>query len=394
MNFLHFNPLLAHPRGYLGHGVDRVVDMLVGIERPDREAHRALEFGGAELLMHQRRAVQAGPGGDIVIDIEPGANIGRVHTLDIHGDCRKMILQVIATIDPDALDLLKSINQPACQAHFLAVDTFNSRLVYPILSGPEGSYADHVGCAILHAVGVALQMVGVDRINPRAAGACMTDFDIIAHAKPADTGTSHKRLVAGERDDIDIHLFHVDRDDACCLRRIGRKQYIRLLAYSADFLERLDRAQDVGAVIDHDKFRIFFKCGSYVIRIDKTVGIEWDIGNLNSMIADKMIYWSDNGVVLQVGRNDMVAWTKEPPDDEVESVGGIISETEAFGGLGVSAEKFGQALAKVLDNVAGLDCQIESGAAGIDTAALIKIDHEFIDRFGFRPGGGRVIEVN
>ena len=55
--------------------------------------------------------------------------------------------------------------------------------------------------------------------------------------------------------------------------------------------------------------------------------------------------------MLQVGRHDMIAARHQPKDDQVEGVGGVVSETEPFRNVLIAAEKAGQALAQIMQKV-------------------------------------------
>ncbi len=66
--------------------------------------------------------------------------------------------------------------------------------------------------------GYLFEMIGMNRINTGAAAPGLFELDTLSDAQAADTGTSHERLVAGERESVDIHLLHVYRHHAGRLR--------------------------------------------------------------------------------------------------------------------------------------------------------------------------------
>ena len=70
-------------RAISSHGIDRGVNILVGIEWTDAESNRAVNLVGADLLVHERCAVQSGAARNTVVNIEHRAGICGFQTIDI-----------------------------------------------------------------------------------------------------------------------------------------------------------------------------------------------------------------------------------------------------------------------------------------------------------------------
>ena len=68
---------------------------------------------------------------------------------------------------------------------------------------------------------------------------------MLAHREPTDSHASHQSLVPGESKDVDVHLFHVNGNDACRLGGIYDKGEVVLATDCPDLLDRLDRADDI-----------------------------------------------------------------------------------------------------------------------------------------------------
>ena len=237
-------------------------------------------------------------------------------------------------------------------------------------------------------------MIRKRRAHAGAAGAGMPDFDSVAHTDAADSGRAHERLVARERQRVDMHRLHVDRHHAGGLRRVYDKPDVGRVANLADLRHRLNRPEDVRAVVDHHQFRILLDRLLDIVRVDKPVVIKADESGLDPDIAHQMIDRADDRVVLDISRDNMVARREHTHDQQIQGVGGVVPETEPFRMVFVAAEKPGQLLAQIFKNVAGFDRLVEAAAARIDPAGTIKVYHKLIDFVRFRPGRGRVIEID
>jgi hypothetical protein len=68
-----------------------------------------------------------------------------------------------------------------------------------------------------------------------------------------------------------------------------------------------------------------------------------------------MVYRTNDGIVLEVGRDDVIALGEKPVNNEVEGVGGVVAETEALGCVLVASEELSEALAKSIEEGAGFE---------------------------------------
>ena len=77
-------------------------------------------------------------------------------------------------------------------------------------------------------------MVRIDGSHAGAAAAHLLHFDVLANAEAADAHAAHQRFVAGECHHVDVHLLHVDRNDAGGLSGIHDKGHAAFAADPAD----------------------------------------------------------------------------------------------------------------------------------------------------------------
>src|ERR1039458_6082536 len=136
------------------------------------------------------------------------------------------------------------------------MDTRDAVLVQPVLSGPQRGHADHVWSAVLKSPGILGEMKRMDRPNAGAAAAHLFDFYVLANTKATDAHAPHERFVAGEGHHIDVHLPHVDRNDAGGLSGIHDEGDAALAADRSNLLDRLYRADHVRSVVDDHQLRV------------------------------------------------------------------------------------------------------------------------------------------
>src|SRR5664280_296507 len=108
------------------------------------------------------------------------------------------------------------------------MDTRDAVLVQPVLPSPQRRHTDHVRSAVLESPGILIKMVGIDGPNAGTAATDLLDFYMLANTEAADAHAPHERFVAGECDHVDVHLLHVDGNDAG-----GSEQYPRRRSHRA-----------------------------------------------------------------------------------------------------------------------------------------------------------------
>ena len=79
-------------------------DLLFSIKGTYAKSDRPVNFRSPQLIVYQWGTVQAGPAGNVVINIQHRAYVGSIDTLDIECHHRDMITKIIEAIekrDPD-----------------------------------------------------------------------------------------------------------------------------------------------------------------------------------------------------------------------------------------------------------------------------------------------------
>ena len=138
-------------------------------------------------------------------------------------------------------------------------------------------------------------------------------FDVLADAEAADAHAPHERLMTGESHHVDVHLFHVDGNDAGGLGSIHDKRHAAFVADPADLPDRLHCAEHVRAVIDDHHPGVRPYGSGNVIGIDKSGAVERNKGCFGSVVADHVIDRPDHGVMFEVSGDDVIAVRKPVP---------------------------------------------------------------------------------
>src|ERR1039458_7581018 len=305
----------VRPLGDVGNARNGRIHFLLRIESADGESHATISRDRSKLRMHQRCAMQTGAGGDVVVHIEHDTDVPRIDAPQVHKDGREVVCKVVAAVQLDAFNLPETIHQSLCQLHLARMDIRDAVLVQPVLSGPQRGHADHVWRAVFKPPGILLEMERMDRPNAGAAAAHLFDAYVLANTKAADAHAPHERFVAGEGNHIDVHLPHVDRNDADGLSGIHDEPDAALAADRPNLLDWLYRTDHVRSVVDDHKLRVRPYGLGDIVRVHEPGVVERDEGRLCAVVADHVVDGPDHGVVFEVGGDVMVTRRNQPRND-------------------------------------------------------------------------------
>src|ERR1019366_562881 len=114
-------------------------------------------------------------------------------------------------------------------------------------------------------------------------------FYMLPNTEAADAHAPHERFVAGEGDDVDVHLLHVDRNDAGGLSGIHDEGHVAPAADPSDLPDRLHRAQYVRAVVNDHQLGVRPHRPGNIVRVDESCAIEGDEGRFRPVVADHVV---------------------------------------------------------------------------------------------------------
>src|ERR1017187_8922477 len=213
--------------------------------------------------------------------ISPGATPSRFIRM-----AGEVVFKAVAAVQLDASDLPETIHESLCQLPLARMDIRDAVLVQPVLSGPQLGYAAHVWRAVFKPPGILLEMERMDRPNAGAAAAHLFDAYVLANTKAADAHAPHERFVAGEGNHIDVHLPHVDRNDAGGLSGIHDEPDAALAADRPNLLDWLHRTDHVRSVVDDHKLRVRPYGLGDIVRVHEPGVVERAEGRLCAVVAD------------------------------------------------------------------------------------------------------------
>src|ERR1019366_5801937 len=154
------------------------------------------------------------------------------------------------------------------------MDTRDAVLVQPVLPSPQRRHTDHVRSAVLKSPGILVEVERMDGPHAGPAAAHLLDYYMLPNTEAADAHAPHERFVAGEGDDVDVHLMHVDRNDAGGLSGIHDEGHVALTADASDLPDRLHRADHVRAVVDNHQLGVRPHRPGNSVRVDEPCAVE------------------------------------------------------------------------------------------------------------------------
>lgn len=121
---------MAILEGYdFADGLDGDQDMLLNVEMPDTESDCAADLICSELLVDQGSAVEAGPAGDVVVDIKHRGDIRGVHAVHIEGQDADVVGEVFLAVQSYPGDGAQSVAQHPRELHLVFVNDVEASLV-------------------------------------------------------------------------------------------------------------------------------------------------------------------------------------------------------------------------------------------------------------------------
>ena len=197
--------------------------------------------------------------------------------------------------------------------------------------------------------------------------------------------------MAGEGEQVDRRRIQVDGNHARRLGRVDQEEGPGLADEGGDRLDRLHRPQHVGGVGHRDERRFRGERRPDRLGIDVSLGRS-DPGQRDDPGLLERPQRPADRVVLQVGRDDVVAGLDHALDRQVQSVGAVVSEDPALGRL--AAKELVEPMSRVVEHPLGRHGHPMPGPAGVGQAGSREAVEGLIDRLGLGEAGGGVVEVD
>ena len=175
--------------------------------------------------------------------------------------------------------------------------------------------------ARLKARGPAQRLVGVKAVYPRAADVPRHDVYALGNGHAARALGPHKGLVAGEAHDVDVHLLHVDGDDASALGGVDDADGAHLVGGLADARHVDDVARDVGGARHHHDLGARRDEPEDVVHVETAELVGLGVFEFDAALLRDAVERAKDGVVLERRRDDAVALVDQAVDSGVEGGG-------------------------------------------------------------------------
>ena len=88
---------------------------------------------------------------------------------------------------------------------------------------------------------------------------------------------------------------------------------------------------------------------SNVAGVNEPRAVERHERRFGAVVADHVVDRPDDGVMFEVGGDDVVARRDESGDDEVERIGHVVTEDQPVGGVVIATKEFRHALAQAVE---------------------------------------------
>ncbi len=204
--------------------------------------------------MDERRAMGAGTHCDFVIHEERIAEVAGGPALQIQRNDRRALHAFSETsVESDSRDILDLVMEAESQFLQVPSDRCQSFLADVIQTGGKARQAMDILGAGLEKGRHLCRVLLIERMEAAAASKHRHEFQRpVSEADAPGALRAVESFMAGEAEDIDVLLHHVNGEDACALGGVDDESQVVLPAKSADPFQICGIAGDIGSMVDHD----------------------------------------------------------------------------------------------------------------------------------------------
>ena len=311
-------------------------------------------------------AVDADADGDPEVAVKDGPHVLRVDAVDVRGEDRHVVVQVVGPVEDDARDLGQPVAQPGVRAISRAMDRLDPRPSHEVDPEPQPDDAQEVERA-----GLQPQRVRLACGRGWPSPCPVPPKRVVSTSRPG--ATTSPPIPDGPYSDLwPVNASaeipwrrHVDRDLAGALGGVHDQRDAARRADPGDLGERLDRAEHVGGVGHDDRARVRPEERGDGVRVHEAAAVE-----RGQVVRDDPAlarWWSGRSTELWSSRV-ATTWSPGPHqalDRGVEGVGGVGPEDHPVG-VGRAEEAGPPAPGSGVDEVARLHGEVVVAAAGRD----------------------------
>ena len=188
---------------------------------------------------------------------------------------------------------------------------------------------------------------------------------IFTEGEAADALRAEQTLVAGKGEGVDVHGFHIDGENAGGLRAVDKEAEAVFLTKRADGGDGQERPADVARMAHDDEAGIWLQKARHGLENQCAVRAAGHAGERDALCLE-LPERAHDGVVLHRRDEQMVARTEEALEQNIEALGDIFGEADAFAVR--CAEEGGEAFARGEDEILCRIGRAIAAARNIDAA--------------------------
>ena len=315
-------------------------------------------------------AVEADSGLDAEAVVQRKGDVGKVAARRLDGDDARAALYAGEAKQFDTFsraERREAREETLCERQFMRADDVQPGVRKETECGVKPGDAGEIHRSGLEAVwqevrhefGMA-EAAGAARDQRRQLGG-----KIFTEGEAADALRAEQTLVAGKGEGVDVHGFHIDGENAGGLRAVDKEAEAVFLTKRADGGDGQERPADVACVRHDDEAGIWLQKARHGLKDQRAVRAAGHAGERDALCLE-LPERAHDGVVLHRRDEHMVARTEEALEQNIEALGDIFGEADAFAVR--CAEEGGEAFARGEDEILCRVGRAIAAAGDVDAA--------------------------
>ena len=191
--------------------------------------------------------------------------------------------------------------------------------------GMQSGDAVRIERARLEPCRIRLRLFAVVGVNAGTAAEQRSKLYTRPDAQAAGSLRTHQALVAGEAEHVNVHALHVDRYRTCRLRCIDNQKGTVCVRHCTDFGDIEQVSGQIGCMRADNGLGFRSKERFHILIADIALAVRrYKIHRYAARL--QIIQRTEHGIVLQIGRNDVIAGRKQTVDCNIQRLGGVCGE--------------------------------------------------------------------
>ena len=210
------------------------------------------------------------------------------------------------------------------------------------------------------------------------------------HIQAAGALGSQQAFVAGEAENVDLHLLDINGKYARCLRSVRHQQQAMTPGQLSHLTDIYQVSSKVGAMGAYDGPGVGLDGGLECLHLKATLPVCRQNGQFHAPILH-FIEWAQNRIVLHSSGDDMISRLQDPFNGYVQGFRGVGRKGDLLRALGV--KQFCQSQSGIKDHTVCIQGSLVCPTARVAQAAQ-GAGYRFHHTVRFMPGGGGIVQIN